>query len=83
MPMKFETIKDILIATGAAGALFMSTSKFVQNVNEVPKHDRQIKRLSRRVTSVEHMGRFLVKDVERRGGGRYVEPQMRDDEEAE
>lgn len=79
--MKFDTVKDILIAVGAAGALFMSTSKFVQNVNEVPKHDRQIKKLNRRVNSVENMGRFLVSDVERRTGKRYVEPIMRDDEE--
>lgn len=79
--MKLDTIKDVLIATGAAGALFMSTSKFVQNVNEVPRHDRQIKRLTLRMTAVEGQTRFLVQGEERRSGRRYVQPEMRDDEE--
>lgn len=79
--MKLETIKDVLIATGAAGALFISASSFISNVNKVPKQERAIKRLNKRMTAVESKQDFLVSDAERRTGRKYVQPVIRDDED--
>lgn len=78
--MKVETIKDGLIVIATGAALLGGATKFLGNVNEVPRHERQIKRLGRRVTAVESMTRFLVEDVEKRTSKKYIAPVIRDDE---